>query len=66
MKDFDIHEDILGYSQNDSVETTERVYLSIPEVTLRLLLMNYSDDKSLLFHLKELVRVYELVRKGQV
>lgn len=66
MKDFDIHEDILGYSQNDSVETPERVHLYIPEGNLRLLLMNYSDDQSLLSHLKELARVYELVRKGQI
>ena len=68
MKNFDIHEDILGYDyseENGYAEVKNKVHLSIPEGNLRLLLLNYSDDPSLLFHLKELARVYELVRGGK-
>jgi len=67
MRQLDTQEDILGYGQDyDMVTTQERVHLSIPEGNLRLLLLNYSNDLSIITHLKELVRVYELVRKGKI
>lgn len=68
MRHLDTLEDILGYDQNYGcmVENAEPLRLSIPQGNLRLLLLNYSDDPSLLTHLKELARVYELVRQGRV
>jgi hypothetical protein len=67
MKSLDTEEGILGHDFYESnVCDEQKVFLSIPEGNLRLMLLNYSDDLQLSPLLRELVHVYEMVRQGKI
>ena len=69
MKFLDTQEDILGYNyseENTGCEVKDNVRLSLSQETLNRLIINFGDDSFLGLSIRELARVYELVRKGEV
>ena len=69
MRYLDTKKDILGYDYSEDSVTDEvknEVRLSLSEETLNRLVINFGDDSFLGLSIRELVRVYELVRKGEV
>ena len=67
MRSLDTQEEILGCDYTETkYESKSEVRLSLPEDVLNRLIINYGDDSFLGLSIKELARVYELVRNGKV
>lgn len=66
MKNFDTHEDILGYNFSQPNKGLNKSDLTIPENNLKQLVLAYGDDSLFGLSIRELVRVYELVREEKV